>query len=263
MLSDYPGEMLAGAVSERARGSADHEARVAAARRDRDQARAARRWLAWLRLAFRASREKREATRKRLFTGLPTGREEAIRAGGSAERRVADELGLTLNDDWVLFRGYRNRRGEIDGLLVGPRGLFAYEVKYHNGTVYVRGDDWSTEKFDKYGNLVETRGPMKTDARGRSPSRQLNESAAMLQGWLRRRGQQAVLTPVVLLTHDRSRVGSIQNPTVEVATSVQGLLGLVGRSRSTLTIGQRTEIERIIARDHQHHEQQRSATRDR
>jgi len=42
----------------------------------------------------------------------------------------------------VLFSGYRNRRGEIDGLLLGPSGLFAYEVKYHNATVYISGDDW-------------------------------------------------------------------------------------------------------------------------
>jgi hypothetical protein len=39
-----------------------------------------------------------------------------------------------LCDSWtwgrVRFRGYRNRRGETDHLLVGPRGGWAMEVKY-------------------------------------------------------------------------------------------------------------------------------------
>lgn len=252
-LSDHPGDMLADAVRERGSGAAKQEARVEAVRRDRDQARAAGRWLRWLRLAFAVSREKRELARLRLFSRSPTNKEASIQAGHDAELRVAEELGSLLGDDWILFRGYRNRRGEIDGLLVGPRGLFAYEVKYHNATVHIRGDNWWSEKFDKYGNSVS--GPTSmADARGRSPGTQLSDPAAALSDWLRRRGQQAAVTPVVLLTHDRARVGSSQSPTVRVETSVQGLLRLIGRSSATLNARRRAVIEQIIRDDHRHHE---------
>lgn len=256
-LSDHPGDMLARAVHERGRGADKQEARVEAVRRDRDQARAAGRWLRWLRLALAVSRQKRELARLRVFSRFPTNKEASIQAGHDAERRVAEELGSLLGDDWVLFRGYRNRRGEIDGLLVGPRGLFAYEVKYHNATVYIKGDDWWSEKFDKYGNSLGGLVPM-ADAHGRSPGNQLGDPVAALSDWLRKRGQQATITPVVLLTHDRARVGSSQNPTVRVATSVQGLSHLIGRSPATLDAKRRAVIEQIIRDDHRHHEQRLS-----
>ena len=38
-------------------------------------------------------------------------------------------LDNALDDSWTLFKGYRNRAGEIDYLLIGPTGLFAIEVK--------------------------------------------------------------------------------------------------------------------------------------
>lgn len=252
-LSDHPGDMLAEAVSERQRGAAKQETALADARRRRDQARAERRWFSWLRLFFTVGREARELARHRLSAGQPTGREDSIRAGHDAEQRVADDLGRALNSDWALFRGYRNRRGEIDGVLLGPGGLFAYEVKYHNATVHISGDDWRSEKFDRYGNQVSDRAPMR-DRRGRSPSRQLSEPAAMLADWLAKRGHPVPVTPVVLLTHDRARIGAIRNPTVDVETSVQGLLRLVEQSPGTLTARQRAAIAQIVLDDHRHHE---------
>jgi Nuclease-related domain len=252
-LSDHPGDMLADAVSERQRGTVHQETGLNDARRRRDQARAERRWLRWLRLVFTVRREAREVARQRLSARRPTGREESLRAGHDAEQRVADNLSRALNGDWELFLGYRNRRGEIDGLLVGPGGLFAYEVKYHNATVHISGDDWQSEKFDRYGNQVSDRAPM-TDKRGRSPSRQLSEPAAMLADWLGKRGYPVSVTPVVLLTHERARVGSIRNPTVDVETSVQGLLRLVKQSPSALGASQRAAIAQIIRDDHRHHQ---------
>jgi hypothetical protein len=259
-LSDHPGAMLADAVSARQRGPVGQETALNEALRSRDQALAERRWLTWLRLTLTVWRGKRELARQRLFSGRSTGREESIRAGHDAEQAVAQKLGRALNGDWVLFCGYRNRRGEIDGLLLGPGGLFAYEVKYHNATMYISGDDWQSEKFDRYGNLVSGRTPMR-DKGGRSPSVQLNEPAVALADWLRKRGQQIAITPVVLLTHERARVAAIRNPTVQVETSVKGLLHLAGQSPATLSARQRAEIGQIIRDDHHHHEQRRPTPR--
>ena len=109
-------------------------------------------------------------------------------SGGNPDRgrarraTVANELGRALGDDWVLLRGYKNSSGEIDHLLLGPGGLFAMEVKHRNATVYVDGDEWRFEKYDRFGNLVEE-GRI-TDRGGRSPSRQVNDSADTLQRFL-------------------------------------------------------------------------------
>lgn len=253
LLSDHPGDMLSAEIGKRQQPVTEQEAVLAAALRDRALACAHGRWLAWLRLALRARRERRELARVRAVSRVPTNREDSIRAGRDAEYRVAAELGRVLDDDWVLLRGYRNRRGEIDGLLLGPAGLLAYEVKYHNGTVYISGDEWQSERFDKYGNLVQARAPMR-DRKGRSPSAQLTEPAAALAGWLRIRGQRIGITPVVLLTHDRCRIGAIANPTVKVGTSARDLLRLAGRSAGDLSLARRTAIEKIIRDDHRHHE---------
>ncbi|MGH3168192.1 MAG: nuclease-related domain-containing protein [Trebonia sp.] len=251
VLSDHPDDMLSDEIGKRRQRASEQEAVLSTTVRDREEARARGRWLRWLRLAFRAGRERRELVRRRMFSQVPTHKEDSIRAGRDAERRVAADLGCALDDDWVLFRGYRNRRGEIDGILLGPRGLLAYEVKYHNGTVYISGDEWLSERFDKYGNLVRNRAPMQGS---RSPSLQLSEPAAALADWLGKRGQQIAITPVVLLAHERSRIGAIRNPTVKVATSVEDLLRLAGRPAAKLGPGRRAAIEKIIRDDHRHHD---------
>jgi hypothetical protein len=251
LLSDHPDDMLTEAVSERQHQVDSQETALKAAIEIRDEARAQRQWLRWLRLVFRARRERREFAKLRVFSQVPTNREGAIRAGRDAERQVAADLEHALDGEWTLFRGYRNRRGEIDGLLLGPGGLFAYEVKYLNGTVYISGDEWQSERFDRYGNLVRPRAPLR-DGGGRSPSRQLNDPANALGEWLSKRGQRIVITPVVLLVHERSRVGGIQHPTARVVTSVDGLLRLAAESTVNLGAGRRAAIEKIIRDDHRH-----------
>ena len=134
-----------------------HQASVQAIRVKRDRARAHRHWWTWLRLAFAVGAEKRRAPRPQLLPAGDTGVEEKIKAGIAGEDLVAAELSHALGDDWTLLRGYRNRRGEIDDLLLGPTGLLAIEVKNINATVHVDGDRWQGDKYDNYGNLVEQR----------------------------------------------------------------------------------------------------------
>src|SRR5208282_3708883 len=162
-LSNHPGDLLDEASRRRA-GAEKHalsvyedaliryRARVQTIKVKRDRARAQHRWWAWLRLVA-AGR---------------TDTEEKLMAGIAGEQQVAAELGRALGDDWTLLHGYRNRRGEIDHLLLGPPGLFAIEVKNLNATVHIDGDRWRADKYDNYGNLVEQR-PVE-DRKGRSPS---------------------------------------------------------------------------------------------
>ena len=169
----------------------------------------------------------------------------------AGERRVAAELGQVLGDEWALFRGYRNRRGEIDHLLLGPRGLFAIEVKYRNATVYVRGDDWQFAKFDSWGNKVD-QGRI-TDATGRSPSVQLNEPADELERFLRSRRHPVSITRVVILNHARSKVGRGRDLTVHVTTSSDYIIDLVNASAVQFQDRRITQLERLIEQDHRIH----------
>jgi Nuclease-related domain len=270
-LSDHPAEMLNDAAVRRRRTEEkarsgheralrEHRARLRAVREKRDRARARHRWLSWLRWALAVSREKRRAPAAPGGAAGPGGltdQEEILMAGIEGERKVAAELGSALGDDWTLLRGYRNRRGEIDHLLLGPRGLFAIEVKNLNATVHIRGDSWWFDKFDRYGNLVES-GQL-ADRRGRSPSQQLNQPAAELERFLHDRGQQVQVQRLVVLTHQRSQVGTCQKPTVRVGVSAGYVLRLLDGLPAALDARQLAQLARLVQRDHAHHAKRRPA----
>src|SRR6266704_4819196 len=261
-LSNHPGDMLGDAARRRQAAEkrvlsvyedelVRYRARVQTLRVKRDRARARHRWWAWLMLSLSAWTQQRRPPRPPIPAAGHTDLEEKIMAGIAGEQLVATELGRALDDDWTLLRGYRNRRGEIDQLLLGPRGLFAIEVKNLNATVDVDGDRWRADKYDNYGNLVEQR-PI-ADRMGRSPSVQLNEPADDLGRFLAERGQPAEIQRVVVLAHRRSGLGRVRNPTVLALTSPGDLLTLIGNSASRLDPGQRAAIAALIRRDHEFH----------
>jgi hypothetical protein len=264
-LSNHPGDMLDDAARRRQAAERQvlsvyedelvrHRARVQSTKVKRDRARARHAWWTWLKLSAGAWREKRRIPRSPIpAAGHATDQEERIKAGIAGEQQVATELGRLLDDSWTLLRGYRNRRGEIDHLLLGPRGLFAIEVKNLNATVHVDGDRWRADKFDRYGNLVQQR--VIADRLGRSPSVQLNEPADDLERFLGRRGQPAEVQRVVILTHPRSRLGPVRNPTVLAGTSAGYVLDLAEASASRLDRAQRAAIKELIQRDHAFHGQ--------
>jgi hypothetical protein len=266
-LSDHPGAMLretrkrraADAEHERLRfegALAQHHERVSCAVQERDRARAERHWRAWLRGIFAVRRERRQAPAAPRPVMLSSDQEGILTAGVEGELLVAASLGRALGDEWTLVRGYRNSRGEIDHLLVGPRGLFAIEGKHRNAMVHCAGDRWWFTKYDKYGNVVG-RGDM-TDRRGRSPSVQLNEPASQLENFLRARGHPVAIQRVVLLTHPRSQLGNCTSPTVHITTSTDQVIKLLNGSQMAITADERTQLERLIARDHRYHEKRRS-----
>ena len=261
-LSNHPGTLLretrlrpdAAARRDEAAFAAALEAHRASVRRAeqaRDQARAEHRWWGWLRGIFAARRERRNVPVPPQATRPPTDRQEILMAGIEGEQLVATGLGRVLDDEWTLIRGYRNRRGEIDHLLLGPGGLIAIEGKHRNALVHCAGDHWWFTKFDKYGNPVE-RGEL-TDSRGRSPSQQVNEPASQLEGFLRTRGHPVAIERVVLLTHPRSRVGNCVRPTVHIATTTGQVIGMLNDSATALSGPEREQVERLIIRDHRFH----------
>ena len=271
-LSDHPARMLQDergrrlrdeqrAGAEYAGARARHQSLLDQARGERDEAFARHRWWTWIRAVFAVWGRQRRTPRRAAVVSGPTDREESIAAGIVGEQHVAIELGRILGDEWVLFHGYRNRRGEIDHLLLGPRGLFAIEVKYRNATVYIDGDEWRYDKFDQWGNHVES-GRIE-DRTGRSPSMQVNDSADELHRFLATRREDVTITRIVILNHARSKIGGSRGLTVRVGTSTDYIVALVNDSRTELPPARRTQLEHLIERDHRFHADRRPARRQR
>lgn len=265
-LSNHPDAMLREARQHRAPGragrrsaagaaSARHQAQLTEARAHRDGARAARQWLAWVRGVLAVWRVHRSAPAHSATPGRRSDREAVLQAGVAGEQSAETALGRVFGDDWVMLRGYRNRAGEIDQLLLGPRGLVAIEVKHLNATVHCDDDHWRADKYDKYGNLVDQH-PI-TDRGGRSPGRQLNEPADALEQLLHSRGHPVPIQRVVLLTHPRSRIGNCRNPDVHITTSAREIGQLARDSGIALDPVLAGAIEYLIVADHQRGEARR------
>jgi hypothetical protein len=154
--------------------------------------------------------------------------------------------------------GYHNPDGEIDAVLVGREGVYAFEVKNHKGTVECVGDEWTRSKHDNYGNLVVC-GEAMVDRGGRSPSQQLNEPADRLQVFLARSITGCRIYRAVVLANERATLGITKNPTVAIIL-LDGwdLPAMFGGSAHRLTAGDVDKAVRLIVRDHAYWEGRRA-----
>jgi hypothetical protein len=260
VLSDHVADMRAERQSPGRRNSVEYQRKLAAHRRwvaeaieRRDVARRRRRPFAWLRWALESRRRQRAPGPQRTADpGVAAGL-GALDAGAEGEREVADVLNRALGRDWILFKGYRNARGEIDYLILGPAGLFAVEVKYVNGTFRITPSRWTYVKIDKYGIAHEEH--VLADAGDRPPHRQLGDPARQLAEFLARRGHPVRVQPVVLLNHPRARIAYLdENLGVPVLTSTRQLAALVLAAGGSLGASERAEIAALVERDHRFHD---------
>ncbi len=213
---------------------AAYDRAVSEARERRDRAVARWRLLSALRWAVAVWRRKRAGPPSPPADRGPSRNEAALEAGAEGEREVHAALDGALDDSWTLFKGYRNRGGEIDYLLIGPTGLFAIEVKHVNGAFRITPQQWLYRRSDSYGNEVGDVTVL-ADRGGRPPQAQLAEPLEQLERFIAKRGQPVPWRPVVLLNHPRAKIISCADGLgAQVLTSSSQLLELVrerGRGR--------------------------------
>lgn len=216
------------------------------------------RYFSWLLSFFPRIAHSRSARPKAPRPKL-VGRDEAVwNAGRDGEQRVADVLARFLSDDWSLLSGYRNKGGEVDQILVGPKGILALEIKFINGKVYCDGDKWWRDKYDRYGNLVETGLPI-ADKGGRGPSVQVNAAADRLQEFLAKRTSIREINRAVIFSHDGSELRKVSNQTVHLVATLDylnvGVIeGVVSGGLSGVSV---ERVVELIRKDHAFHAQPR------
>ncbi|MCB8975821.1 MAG: NERD domain-containing protein [Ardenticatenaceae bacterium] len=80
-------------------------------------------------------------------TALKTSLPPAIQAGDVGEHAFIRNLQLMLGNDYFLLSGIQQRHGEdVDVVLIGPKGVWVFEVKYWSGTIRWRSGQWSRTK---------------------------------------------------------------------------------------------------------------------
>lgn len=251
VLSDHPREQLR-------RADADHEDQLrrveqhrAAVNQLRADHAASRRW--WQIRTRLTQRKELHALQMRapvIDAGIDRRRAQQA-AGISAEDQMTAAL-RSLPDDRRLFRGYANRRGEVDHLLVGPGGVWAIEVKRRRVRVHIDGDNWWFEKFDRYGNLVD-QGTL-SDRTGRSWGRQVTEIARELERFLASRRHPVTVRTAVVLMHDGGELGSHRNLQVDlVSVGSDHLLERLHNEPRMLDRSTRGAVANYVRRDHAFH----------
>ena len=179
-------------------------------------------------------------------------------AGVYGEELLTWSLSGLLSEEWVMLRGYRNRRGETDSVLVGPAGIWAIEVKRRRILLHAVGDQWWFQKFSSQGYLQEPEWAV--DGGGRSWPRQVGDVAHDLAKWLDRQGHRNPVRTAVMLMHDHAQLVECIHPAVDFVGSApwQLMNSILADGISTpLSQDACADIVRLVERDHHFHSNRR------
>jgi hypothetical protein len=131
---------------------------------------------------------------------------ENYRKGQEGEEQVVEAMRQALDGTWVLFRNVvlpgRNK-ADIDGVLVGPSGVWALEVKTLSGEYRNTGDQWEYRAGNHWSRMRS------------SPSQQAQKNAARLGSFLRADGIKQWIEPAVIWANPESPL-TVVNQTVAV-----------------------------------------------
>jgi len=174
--------------------------------------------------------------------------EQQARVGDEAERRLDDCLAVALDAKWTLIAGYSGRGGEIDRILIGPWGIYAFEVKGNRGVIHSDGSRWWVARFGRHGK------PLGIKVIPRAPDAQLAASTKWLAKWFARNGIWEPIVRVVLFTADDARLGIIRSTDADLVATLRSLdLGNLfdpGSKRSSLAPQLCERIANLVVRDH-------------
>lgn len=175
-------------------------------------------------------------------------------AGAEGEKRFEGELGW-MSDDWTMFRGYRNQRGEADAVLVGPDGVWTVEVKNWTGRFRIDGDTWIGRRLHD-GSERRT-----TDRKGRSPALQVREIAESLSTRLHRVGHTVPVRTAVAVLNNNAEIESCRRPGVDfVGTSTGAFADRVAELAKPLADSEVQAIRQLVRDDHRYWERNATIT---
>ncbi len=178
--------------------------------------------------------------------------EAGAREGGAeGEKRFESELDW-MSDDWRMFRGYRNKRGEADAVLVGPDGIWTVEVKNWKVRLWINGDDWICEETGGRGRRSVRQA---ADRTGRPWGRQVREIAQTLAQRLHRKGFFVPVHTAVVILNDQAVIESCRQPGVDfVGTSTGVFADRMADLAIPLAVDDVASIQRLVRNDHRYWE---------
>jgi len=133
---------------------------------------------------------------------------ENARRGQEGEEAMTEALRQNLDGDWTLFRNVTlpgRNPADIDGVLVGPPGVWALEAKNLSGPYRAIGEHWQRRVGKQWKRFKK------------SPSRQAINNAARLSEFLKADGIKQWVNPVVVWVN-REHAPQVKQPAVPIWT---------------------------------------------
>jgi len=145
----------------------------------------------------------------RLMDWIGTRFERAVkrhRKGQLGEERCLNVLHNALDGNWWLFRNIEfpgQRRSDLDMVLVGPTGVWSFEIKSYDGDFRTVGEQWERRLGNRWVSALK------------NPTKQVKRNAVALNQTLRSHNVNQWISPVIIWANPESSL-AIQNPEVPV-----------------------------------------------
>jgi hypothetical protein len=134
-------------------------------------------------------------------------RVEGFRLGRDGEKRAVDWLRSSLSSPWALFHNLEwphRRWGDVDLVLVGPGGVWAFEVKAYTTPTRNRGDLW------------EYKGRTGWRKHSQDPSKQARRNARNVKDLLTSKGASVTWVNAVVIWAGPDEALTLEDPAVPV-----------------------------------------------
>ena len=137
-----------------------------------------------------------------------------FRYGKEGEESVLNMLSKTLDDNYIYIPNYtipNTRIGDIDGLLIGPKGIIIIEIKNWDGYFRISGPDVYRKLRGAIFKLYK-----------KSPFKQIARQGQYLAKFLKENGIYMKIIPLVVLVY--GRIASISGKTGIFITEENNLI---------------------------------------
>ena len=128
---------------------------------------------------------------------------EFFKYGREGENKVLQMLEESLDDNFIYITNYvipNTRIGDIDGLLIGPKGIIILEIKNYAGIFRISGGDMYRKIKGDIFKLYK-----------KNPFKQIKKQKEYLEKFLHEKGIDVKITPIVVLIY--GKIEKITGPT--------------------------------------------------
>jgi hypothetical protein len=138
---------------------------------------------------------------------------EFFKYGKEGENKVLQILEESLDDNFTYITNYvipNTRIGDIDGLLIGPKGIVILEIKNYAGIFRISGGDMYRKLKGDVFKLYK-----------KNPFKQIKKQKEYLDKFLHEKGIDVKITPIVVLVY--GKIEKITGPTQVFITGAHQL----------------------------------------